>query len=59
MAERKYPTGRWYAEDARLVLFARTAAPITTTVLAQGNPFQQPTSVTPAPIIAAISDLLH
>ena len=40
-----------------IVLFALAAAPTAAIVLVQGNPFQQPTSVTPAPIIEAVSDL--
>jgi len=35
------------------VLFALAAAPTATIVLIQGNPFQQPTAVTPAPLLAA------
>ena len=42
-----------------IVLFALAAAPTAAIVLVQGNPFQQPTSVTPAPIIEAVSDLPH
>lgn len=36
-----------------IVLFALAAAPTAAIVLVQGNPFQQPTSVSPAPIEAA------
>lgn len=36
------------------VLFALAAAPTATIVLIQGNPFQQPTAVTPAPILATL-----
>lgn len=42
-----------------IVLFALAAAPTAAIVLIQGNPFQQPTSVTPAPIIDAVSHLPH
>jgi len=37
-----------------VILFALAAAPTAAIVLIQGNPFQQPTSVTPAPIIEAV-----
>lgn len=37
-----------------VILFALAAAPTAAIVLIQGNPFQQPTSVTAAPIIEAI-----
>ncbi len=37
-----------------VVLFALAAAPTASIVLIQGNPFQQPTSVTPTPIIEAV-----
>lgn len=37
-----------------VVLFALAAAPTAAIVLIQGNPFQQPTSVTPTPIIEAV-----
>jgi len=37
-----------------ILLFALAAAPTAAIVLVQGNPFQQPTSVTPAAILAAI-----
>ena len=37
-----------------VILFALAAAPTAAIVLIQGNPFQQPTSVTPAPIIDAV-----
>jgi hypothetical protein len=40
-----------------IVLFALAAAPTAAIVLIQGNPFQQPTSVTPAPIIEAVAEL--
>lgn len=36
-----------------VILFALAAAPTAAIVLVQGNPFQQPSSVTPAPIEAA------
>lgn len=35
-----------------ILLFAAAAAPTAAIVLVQGNPFQQPTTVSPAPIIA-------
>jgi hypothetical protein len=38
-----------------VILFALAAAPTAAIVLIQGNPFQQPTSVNPAPIIEAVS----
>ena len=37
-----------------IVLFALAAAPTAAIVLVQGNPFQQPTSVSPSPIRAAV-----
>ncbi len=37
-----------------IVLFALAAAPTAAIVLVQGNPFQQPTSVSPAPILEAV-----
>jgi hypothetical protein len=37
-----------------LVLFALSSAPTAAIVLIQGNPFQQPSFVTPAPILAAV-----
>lgn len=37
---------------AAILLFAAAAAPTAAIVLVQGNPFQQPTTVTPAPIAA-------
>jgi len=37
-----------------VILFAFAAAPTAAIVLIKGNPFQQPTSVTPAPIIEAV-----
>jgi len=37
-----------------ILLFAAAAAPTAAIVLVQGNPFQQPTTVTPAPIAALI-----
>ncbi|MDP3537478.1 MAG: DUF4239 domain-containing protein [Azonexus sp.] len=40
-----------------ILLFAFAAAPTAAIVLIQGNPFQHPTSVTPAPIIEAVSGL--
>ena len=36
------------------VLFALAAAPTATIVLIQGNPFQQPTAVTAAPLLSAV-----
>ena len=42
-----------------IILFALAAAPTAAIVLIQGNPFQQPTSVTPLPILEAVSDLAH
>lgn len=39
-----------------VILFALAAAPTAAIVLIQGNPFQQPTSVTPAPIVEAVAD---
>jgi hypothetical protein len=39
------------------VLFALAAAPTAAIVLIQGNPFQHPTDVTPAPIAAAVSSM--
>lgn len=40
-----------------VLLFALAAAPTAAIVLVQGNPFQQPTSVTPAPILDAVAGL--
>jgi hypothetical protein len=40
-----------------ILLFAFAAAPTAAIVLIQGNPFQQPTSVTAAPIIEAVAGL--
>ncbi|MFZ4535230.1 hypothetical protein [Propionivibrio sp.] len=40
-----------------IMLFALAAAPTAAIVLIQGNPFQQPTDVTPAPIKAAIAGI--
>ncbi len=40
-----------------VLLFALAAAPTAAIVLVQGNPFQQPTSVTPAPIEAVAAQL--
>jgi hypothetical protein len=40
-----------------ILLFALAAAPTAAIVLIQGNPFQPPTAVTPAPIISAVADL--
>lgn len=37
-----------------IILFALAAAPTAAIVLIQGNPFQQPSAVTPAPIEAAV-----
>ena len=47
-----------HAENARaafvaIMLFALAAAPTAAIVLVQGNPFQQPSSVSPAPILLA------
>ncbi|MBS1140266.1 MAG: hypothetical protein H6R13_1719 [Proteobacteria bacterium] len=39
-----------------VILFALAAAPTAAIVLIQGNPFQQPTSVNPAPILEAVGD---
>lgn len=39
-----------------IVLFALAAAPTAAIVLIQGNPFQPPTAVTPAPIEAAVAN---
>jgi hypothetical protein len=39
-----------------VILFALAAAPTAAIVLVQGNPFQQPTSVTPAPIVEAVAE---
>jgi hypothetical protein len=36
------------------MLFALAAAPTAAIVLVQGNPFQEPSSVSPAPIAAAM-----
>ncbi|MFO7639695.1 MAG: hypothetical protein R6X17_00050 [Candidatus Competibacteraceae bacterium] len=41
-----------------IVLFALAAAPTAAIVLIQGNPFQPPTAVTPAPIEAAVAGAL-
>lgn len=38
-----------------ITLFALAAAPTAAIVLVQGNPFQQPTFVSPAPILAAVA----
>lgn len=51
-----------HADNARaalvaMVLFALAAAPTAAIVLIQGNPFQQPASVSPAPIAAAVQGL--
>ena len=51
-----------HADNARaalvsMVLFALAAAPTAAMVLIQGNPFQQPASVSPAPIAAAVQGL--
>ena len=40
-----------------ILLFALAAAPTAAIVLIQGNPFQQPTDVSPAPIRAAVAGL--
>jgi len=37
-----------------IMLFALAAAPTAAIVLVQGNPFQQPSSVSPAPILLAV-----
>lgn len=42
------------AAQVAIVLFALAAAPTAAIVLIQGNPFQQPSSVTPQPILAAM-----
>lgn len=42
---------------AAVLLFAMAAAPTAAIVLVQGNPFQQPTAVSPAPILAAVASL--
>ena len=39
-----------------IMLFALAAAPTAAIVLVQGNPFQEPSSVSPAPIAAAVAD---
>lgn len=39
-----------------MLLFSLAAAPTAAIVLIQGNPFQQPTSVLPTPILSALSD---
>jgi len=41
-----------------IILFALAAAPTAAIVLIQGNPFQPPTAVTPAPIEAAVAGIL-
>jgi hypothetical protein len=48
-----------HSENARaafvaIMLFALAAAPTAAIVLVQGNPFQQPSSVSPAPILLAV-----
>lgn len=40
-------------------LFALAAAPTAAIVLIQGNPFEQPTVVSPAPIAAVVADLIQ
>jgi hypothetical protein len=45
------------AAFAAVLLFALAAAPTAAIVLIQGNPFQQPSSVTPAPIVAVAKAL--
>ena len=50
-----------HAENPRaafvaIMLFALAAAPTAAIVLVQGNPFQQPSSVSPAPIAAALAE---
>lgn len=49
-----------HAENPRaafvaITLFALAAAPTAAIVLVQGNPFQQPSSVSPQPIVAAVA----
>jgi hypothetical protein len=51
-----------HAENPRaafvaIMLFALAAAPTAAIVLVQGNPFQEPSSVSPAPIAAAVARL--
>lgn len=48
-----------HADNARaalvaILLFALSAAPTAAIVLIQGNPFQQPSSVSPQPLVAAV-----
>lgn len=43
------------AAQVAIILFALSAAPTAAIVLIQGNPFQQPSSVTPQSIIAAMA----
>ncbi len=45
------------AAFAAVLLFALAAAPTAAIVLIQGNPFQQPSSVTAAPITAVAKAL--
>lgn len=40
-----------------VLLFALAAAPTAAIVLVQGNPFQPPTAVSPAPLLAAVANL--
>ena len=48
--------GQPRAASVSIILFALSAAPTAAIVLIQGNPFQMPSSVSPAPIIAAVKD---
>ena len=45
------------AAAVSIILFALSAAPTAAIVLIQGNPFQMPSSVSPAPILAAVKAL--
>ncbi|MDZ4317141.1 MAG: hypothetical protein U0989_20565 [Azonexus sp.] len=47
------------AASVAILLFALAAAPTAAIVLVQGNPFQQPSSVSPTPIITAVSQQNH
>jgi hypothetical protein len=42
------------AAAASIILFALSAAPTAAIVLVQGNPFQQPSFVSPQPIVDAV-----
>ena len=44
------------AAATALVLFALSSAPTAAIVLAQGNPFQQPTGVSPAPLLGVLAE---